>query len=1174
MVGFEKRNATLLVSLLFVVAVCVAANLHLANASEIEMGVDDAVLEADSIGQEAEGDLSDEMKNDESESISMPQEELSDLGEEPPGTQAGIQGELDNLGDQLAGSSTAEAAAIDANDALHIDYAELDEFARTHKGTIAPGEYLIGSALAPNLVLDVVNGSSANQANIQIFTDNGTNAQRWRVSEDENGYLQITNLGSGKCLDVAGASAMAGANVWQYESNGTRAQKWIAVQTESGIVLYSALGGNLVLDVQSAGIANGTNVQVYSDNGSMAQQFHFFQAGGLRPSERSITDGTYTISCSGLSLDMQGASLENGGRAQAYESNGSLAQSFYISFDEKAGFYTIRAAHSGLLLDADNGSFVPGALVSQWGDAASGMMQRYWSIVQQMDGTFVITNAANAQVLSFSAATSSSSVVTLPANEAAYSSWVIEESNFAWSQAEMDEWARSDASCVGDGEYILEASVGQRKVVDVASASKADGANVWLYESNGTKAQRWRVEALDDGYVRLTSVESGKVLDVAAAMATNGTNVQQYSWNETRAQKWLPVSDGEHVTLYSALGRGLVLDVSGGLSQNGTNVDIYSYNGTAAQKFAFVDCNPMVPSCPDYGLDGWYEIATSVNADYVVDVANGSTADGANVQLYRANQTMAQLFEFEYSDGWYLIRNALGGVLDVTDGNPVPGTNVQQWSGSSDNRNQQWSIISNDDGTYNFINRATGLALDVAGGAASNCVNVQVYTSNDSAAQRFFLQHRVNLLPEGVFEIRSALSSQQVLDVAAGSAMENANVQIYSSNNSPAQKWSVALVEGQENVYTLQSLASGLYLGIDDAGNVCQKPVSSEDAILWRAHIANGAYVLENMATGKVLDVEGASTASGTNVQVYERNGTDAQGFEFVSTDVLSEGTYVVRSALDSTMVLDVKNGSLEDYANVQLFTSNDTGAQKWNVLKNDDGSFTFENCASGKALDVLNANASNGANVQQYESNSSAAQKWFVTWDSNAGGYVFSSALNTSYVLDVADASIVDGSNIQLYEANGSKAQAFTLLPTTYVPTGQALMTEKAQRYISNTGWLIMVDTTSNYLGLYTGHQGDWDLYQYWICSTGAFVSPTVLGEFIVTGRGYSFGHGYTCYYYTQFFGDYLIHSVKYFEGTFVVMDGRMGMNISEGCARLPIEQAKWIYDNIPNGTKVVTYA
>lgn len=37
--------------------------------------------------------------------------------------------------------------------------------------------------------------------------------------------------------------------------------------------------------------------------------------------------------------------------------------------------------------------------------------------------------------------------------------------------------------------------------------------------------------------------------------------------------------------------------------------------------------------------------------------------------------------------------------------------------------------------------------------------------------------------------------------------------------------------------------------------------------------------------------------------------------------------------------------------------------------------------------------------------------------------------------------------------------------------------------------------------------------------------------------------------------------------------MDGRLGMHLSHGCVRLQIDNAKWIYNNIPRGTTVVVY-
>lgn len=130
-----------------------------------------------------------------------------------------------------------------------------------------------------------------------------------------------------------------------------------------------------------------------------------------------------------------------------------------------------------------------------------------------------------------------------------------------------------------------------------------------------------------------------------------------------------------------------------------------------------------------------------------------------------------------------------------------------------------------------------------------------------------------------------------------------------------------------------------------------------------------------------------------------------------------------------------------------------------------------------------------------------------------------------------------------------------------------------RAQGYYSNTNWLILCDTTRNELCIYWGRQGNWKLQKYWTCSTGAWSTPTVLGEFTVGAKGYVFGSGFSCYYYTQFYGDYLFHSVTYYQNTFNVMDGRLGMNLSHGCVRLQIDNAKWIYDNIPYGTKVVTF-
>lgn len=154
---------------------------------------------------------------------------------------------------------------------------------------------------------------------------------------------------------------------------------------------------------------------------------------------------------------------------------------------------------------------------------------------------------------------------------------------------------------------------------------------------------------------------------------------------------------------------------------------------------------------------------------------------------------------------------------------------------------------------------------------------------------------------------------------------------------------------------------------------------------------------------------------------------------------------------------------------------------------------------------------------------------------------------------------------------APGAAGRPFTDQPL--LPADMMAMLNRANRYSSNTNWLIMVDRQACRLGVFRGQRGSWSYAQYWTCSTGAPSTPTPTGEYTVTGKGYSFGHGYTCYYYTQFYGDYLFHSIPYYQGTFNPMDSRMGMHISQGCVRLPIDRAKWIWDNVPLATKVVIY-
>lgn len=150
----------------------------------------------------------------------------------------------------------------------------LNETAAKHRQDLPDGTYTFGSKLNTSMKMDVSGASRSNYGNVQIWAGNGTNAQKWKVTHDSNGYVTLTSVNSGKVLDVNGGVSTNGTNVQQYDSNGTYAQKWIAVKNSDGsYTLQSALAENAVLDVNCGSSANGTNVQLYTSNGTNAQKW-------------------------------------------------------------------------------------------------------------------------------------------------------------------------------------------------------------------------------------------------------------------------------------------------------------------------------------------------------------------------------------------------------------------------------------------------------------------------------------------------------------------------------------------------------------------------------------------------------------------------------------------------------------------------------------------------------------------------------------------------------------------------------------------------------------------------------------------------------------------------------------------------------------------------------------
>ena len=99
------------------------------------------------------------------------------------------------------------------------------------------------------------------------------------VEDAGGGYVTVRNAASGLALDVPAADASSGARLQLWTPNGSWAQKWVAVRDGSGIRLVSALSDSLSVDLPGASTADGSRLQLYADNGTAAQRWSFVTPG-------------------------------------------------------------------------------------------------------------------------------------------------------------------------------------------------------------------------------------------------------------------------------------------------------------------------------------------------------------------------------------------------------------------------------------------------------------------------------------------------------------------------------------------------------------------------------------------------------------------------------------------------------------------------------------------------------------------------------------------------------------------------------------------------------------------------------------------------------------------------------------------------------------------------------
>ena len=279
--------------------------------------------------------------------------------------------------------------------------------------------------------------------------------------------------------------------------------------------------------------------------------------------------------------------------------------------------YKIKNANSNLYLQVEGGKAENGANIQQWG-TQDGTVHDIWKIFDAGSGYYYLVSCvgdAGTYVLDVSGKSTANG-----ANIQIYQYGGSTNQQFLMTQN-------------GDGSYIIKTRIsGGGSAVEIKDAGIQSGNNVQQWSLNGHACQNWFFESVDNPgspmndsqKYEFVNVNSKLAMDITDGKMAENTNVQQHPANHLTCQQWVLKSfGGNYYYIRSVADTNYVLRPTTGT--NGGNICIVPYsNSDSAMLFKFSK-NP----------DGSYMILARASRDACcIEVANGSTAKAANVQIF------------------------------------------------------------------------------------------------------------------------------------------------------------------------------------------------------------------------------------------------------------------------------------------------------------------------------------------------------------------------------------------------------------------------------------------------------------------------------------------------------------------------------------------------------------
>lgn len=519
----------------------------------------------------------------------------------------------------------------------------------------------------------------AQEGDIRIsqYTDSDQSTQEFKFYEDENRRLIIrSNNEDVKVLDVVNGSIKQGGKLQLYKYNKTEAQKFYLkrwkkmgemVDVEEGIYrIYPSNSPQFSLDVKGGSISNKANIQLYTKNDSAAQEWEIVKNGSW-----------YKIISvkSGKALDITGKSEKPKTNLQQYDVAKVTNQSFRF-YKAGEGEYFIVSKY-GTVIDCANGKYAKGNNV--WLYSWNGSAAQKWSFEK-----VVVSSSLERDILQ------GYYHIEFASNNRRMS--IEQKSVEKGANIQLNDKTNTDDQVFkvekqSDGWYMIKNQM-SGKYLDVENGSAEIGANLQQYTKNKSNAQKFRFFDAGSGQYYIKSKLSTFI------EAEDEGNVFMNSAEKSVRQKWIlrktiplsneiSIKEGDY-NIISGVGSDKVLDIRDGSVATGAKVQIYTRNGTPAQSFHIKKEN-----------DGWYRIKNNKSKMYL-SIKDGNSLAKANLIQEPLHSTgkmqEAQKFKFyNTEDGKVYIVSKFGTVVDVQNAQNKSGANVQMYRFNNSNA-QKWKL--------------------------------------------------------------------------------------------------------------------------------------------------------------------------------------------------------------------------------------------------------------------------------------------------------------------------------------------------------------------------------------------------------------------------------------------------------------------------------------------------